>query len=63
MLSSFPQRLRTYVVRERPREQSMTSISAIQVKAIKAAHGKKAFGQVTVDQVYGYVQHPFRVYH
>ncbi|KAG8863087.1 citrate (Si)-synthase [Tulasnella sp. 330] len=23
------------------------------VKAIKAAHGKKAFGQVTVDQVYG----------
>ena len=28
---------------------------SLQVKAIKAEHGKKAFGQVTVDQVYGSV--------
>ncbi|KAJ2935375.1 hypothetical protein H1R20_g1720, partial [Candolleomyces eurysporus] len=28
------------------------------VKATRAAHGKKAFGPVVVDQLYGYVSQP-----
>ena len=37
-------------------EQAPTfTVASLQVKAIKAEHGKKAFGQVIVDQVYGCV--------
>jgi citrate synthase len=33
----------------------LTATCSLQVKAIKAEHGKKAFGQATVDQLYGSV--------
>ena len=35
--------------------RSISSYRCVQVKAIRAEHGKKSFGPVLVDQVFGYV--------
>ena len=38
-----------------PARSRLTSLSLIQVKAVRAEHGKKSFGPVLVDQLYGCV--------
>ena len=40
-----------------PLEFDSTLFIVLQVKAIRAEHGKKTFGPVLVDQLYGYVRH------
>ena len=41
-----------------PERSWLTSLTRIQVKAARAEHGKKTFGPVLVDQLYGCVVSP-----